>query len=67
MQSTKSPFSRSERCPSTDKIVVVSGVLLSLVGAPEFARKNCTDADQCLQAHGSLDKIQGCILSNLRA
>ncbi len=65
MPSTREPFARPVECPVVRKHVIVSGIRVSLGSESVITAKMCTNAENCIVNHGSLERIQGCLLHNL--
>jgi hypothetical protein len=67
MYSTQTPFSRAADCPVVKQQVSLSGLRVTMksTGATAVANKSCSRAESCLAAHGSLERIQGCLVLTL--
>ncbi len=63
MASSKDIVSKSLHCPVVSKVIALSAVRVSLLGAgAELTQKKCSSMENCIVKFGGIDKIPSCLL-----
>ena len=65
MSSTKKPFTKQMKCPVVGHQVSLKGLRVTVAEATEIAQRSCSNVVHCLNAHGSIESITGCLLHEL--
>jgi len=59
------PFARPKHCAVVDKVVMLSGIEVTLGDHPEIMGKFCSNCGNCMAEFGRLDGVDDCLLHGL--
>jgi len=67
LKPTRWPVEKEAECPVVEHWVTLRAFEVSLDDSPRaaIADPTCSNIKKCLEAHGSIERIPGCLLRNL--